>query len=180
MIALDKSPKKLLILLTFLISLASNCATLSAEEITRENLSEQLLSISESLYEIANHNDSELDQIATELGNAESLLNDQNTNIDDLINQTTSLQEKIVLMRNKQAEVDEKFAEINRNYEKYVFQTRAKAIVPFLYAAIGFSMADSGDKFVYTLAGYGTGALVENTGYGLASGITWLTYSFDF
>ena len=143
-------------------------------------MSEQLLSISDSLYEIANQNDSELEKVAQELNNAETLLNDQNTNIDDLVTQTTTLQEKIELMRATQAEVDQKFAEINRNYEKYVFQTRAKAIVPFLYAAIGFSMADNDEKLLYSLAGYGTGALVENTGYGLSSGITWLTYSFAF
>lgn len=153
---------------------------LAAQEDIKGNLSEQLLSISDSLYDIANNNESELDQIEVELNKAEALLNNQNANIDELVDQTTNLRNKIDLMRSKQLEVDQKFAEINHNYEKYVFKTRAKAIVPFLYAAVGFSLADSGDKFVYSLAGYGAGALVENTGYGLSNGITWLTYSIDF
>lgn len=163
-----------------MIVLTVSSPPLLAEDEARQDVADQLFSVSEALDEVADKNDSELSRIEQELVHVEALLKDKNANIDDLVTQATVLQEKITLMKTKQSEIDSKFDEINRNYEKYVFQTRAKAIVPFLYAAIGFSMADGDEKLIYSLAGYGTGALVENTGYGLASGITWLTYSFEF
>lgn len=50
--------------------------------------------------------------------------------------------------------------------------------MPIFYAvaAAYFSNGDFKDKSLYALAGYGTGALIENTGYGIAGLITYFKF----
>jgi len=75
--------------------------------------------------------------------------------------------------------IDKKYQKIEENFDKYVFKTRLQKWLPLLYAGAAISLAnnDADEKLLFGLAGYGAGAALENTGYGLAGGITLLKYS---
>lgn len=150
-------------------------------EASQASIEDQLESLSISLTDIADENDAKISTMQTELIRVQKRLGEQDNNIVDLTATVNTLKEKIAVAKATQKEIDDKFDEINLNYEKYVFRTRTKAIVPFIYGALAFTLDGSEERpLLYALAGYGTGALIENTGYGLSSGITWLWYSFSF
>ena len=93
-----------------------------------------------------------------------------------------ALQLMVDLERRETNKIQEKYGQIQDNFDRYIFKTRAQKFLPFLYAIAAVRVADDGPekKAIYALAGYGTGALIENTGYGLSNGVTFLRYSFDF
>jgi hypothetical protein len=151
-------------------------------EVSTKELGRQLTDYGEKLGQLADDYETQRRATETELKNLQNLLREQKISEQAARTKAESLQSKISLSAQKQQELNDKYKEIDSNFEKYVFQTRAEAIVPFFYAIAAISLASGsfGDKALYALAGYGTGALIENTGYGLARGITWLRYERFF
>ena len=147
-----------------------------------EELGRQLTDYGKKLDRLADEYEDQRKAMESELKNLQDLLTEQKISTQEARTKAESLQSKISLSAEKQQELNNKYQEIDTNFEKYVFQTRAQAIVPFFYAiaAITLTSGSVGDKALYALAGYGTGALIENTGYGLARGITWLRYERSF
>lgn len=151
-------------------------------EQSSEELGRQLSGYGKQLGQLADEYEAQRKATEAELKNLQDLLREQKISTQEARTKAESLQSKILLSTQKQQELNDKYKEIDSNFEKYVFQTRAQAIVPFIYAiaAVSLTTGSAGDKALYGLAGYGTGALIENTGYGLARGITWLRYERSF
>ena len=151
-------------------------------DVSTEELGRQLTDYGKQLGQLADEYEDQRKAMETELKNLQDLLREQKISTQEARTKAESLQSKILLSAEKQQELNNKYQEIDANFEKYVFQTRAQKYVPFIYAiaAISLTSGTVSEKALYGLAGYGTGALIENTGYGLAGGITWLRYERSF
>jgi hypothetical protein len=70
----------------------------------------------------------------------------------------------------------EDFKEYENNHNAFVYKTRAQKYLPYVYALVALAVVHGNtwsDKAVIGLAGFGTGALVEGSGYGLSNLTTW-------
>lgn len=180
------SPKLLMILATgLLISLLLPRpaeAAPSTDPVTFEELGNQLKDISVDLTRTANDVEAKRKALTEKVGGLELQIQNQEISITEAESRLKELKEINALTREREDELQEKYDLINENYEKYVFQTRAEAVVPFIYAiaAIAASDGENDDKALHGLAGYGVGSLIENTGFGIAKGITYLKYEVLF
>lgn len=97
------------------------------------------------------------------------------------MNKIKELQLKINSEKKLINENDIIYKKITLNHKKYIFQTRMQKYIPIVYSLAALSYANKTDKssvLLYGLAGYGTGAMIENTGYGSAALVTFFRYRF--
>ncbi len=148
------------VLLLGLISSSSLRADESEQDF--QALGARLIDYGESLEFIATDFESNRLRMRDELSRLQSLVDRKEIDIERALSDAEALEEKILLSRELQGELNAKYEQINLNFKKFVFQTRAQKLIPFLYAGVAVAIADGnlGDKALFGLAGYGTGALV--------------------
>jgi len=161
---------------------AAEAVDTGAGEQDYEALGARLINYGQSLEGIANDFESNRVRMRNELDRLQNLVDRKEIDITRAINDAEALEEKILLGQDLQSQLNDKYQQINHNFRKFAFKTRAQKLIPFLYAGAAMLLIDGnlGDKAIYGLAGYGAGSLIENTGYGLAGGITWLRYERSF
>lgn len=175
-----------LLLLVILFYLCVSSSLTIADEIDNDSeyneIGKSLIAHGKVLHEAADSAKKQREKINVELELLKALVEEKSISLEEAVKSAELLEKKIELGIDKQDEIDLKYKEIDENFKKYVFQTKSQAIVPFFYAAlaIGVSDGDYSEKALHGLAGYGTGALIENTRFGISKGITWLKFETDF
>ena len=184
---LGESRKQLKVLgFIFQILLLGNLEAYAQETIENneayQKFGKTLIESSVELDRIAIDYESDRLRMESEILRLQGLVSRKEIDIEKAITDVGAIKNKINLNIKKQKELSLKYKEIDANFEQYVFQTKTQTIVPFIYAiaAIVTQKGDLGEKALYGLAGYGTGALVENSGYGISRGVTWLRYERAF
>ena len=149
---------------------------------TYRDLGEKLIQYGHDLNKTADDFESNRNAIDLELKRLKDLVDKKNISLEQAAEDAQALEKKIQLGLQKQDDLNNKYREIDTNFRKYVFLTRMQKIVPFIYAAAAVSASNGNvqQKALYGLAGYGTGALIENTGYGISRAITWLRFERSF
>ena len=66
----------------------------------------------------------------------------------------------------------------NADVNKYIYETKAKKYMPFLYALLlMMNSSDNNENIVMrAFAGYGGGVLLENSGWGISDVTSWMIY----
>lgn len=163
------------------LSLISCTAALAQDDNNQKAESiNRLQIISDTLNEMADKEDENIRQRNQEVEELKKLLMQGGENLSEAQKKIDELAAKTQEQKRLQDESNRAMQEMQKNFDKYVFQTRAEKYMPILYAiaAVYFSNGDAKDKPLYALAGYGTGALIENTHYGTARLITYFKFRF--
>lgn len=164
---------------TCTLSLISCTAALAGDGSAAESI-HKLQIISNTLNDMADQEDENIRQRTREVEALKKLLLQGDENLAQAQKQISELAVRTEEQKRLQDKSNLAMHQMQTNFDKYVFQTRAQKFMPILYAvaAVYFSGGDARDKPIYALAGYGTGALIENTGYGTAALITYLKFEF--
>lgn len=83
------------------------------------------------------------------------------------------------LYQEKIESANQAYRDMEENFELYVHQQRARQFTPIVLGVLValYSNADAeSERLAHGLAGYGAGAALEATGYGLGNPIGYLTY----